>query len=177
MKEEKMKKQILKAIGGVSLAILVLAVFAQVWVSAQDNDNVLLRNGNGGNERRLVGSWDVQVTLRDCETGAPFVSFPAMNTYNQGGTTQQTAVPGPDGTALPGHGVWSHQTGRNYSGAFQFFSLNPNGTYVGRVIVRSAISLGQSGDDYTSTDTAEILNANGDLMFRSCSTSTAARFK
>jgi hypothetical protein len=30
-----MKKQILKTIGGALLVILVLAVFAQVWVSAQ----------------------------------------------------------------------------------------------------------------------------------------------
>ncbi len=169
-----MKKQMLKAIGGASLAILMLAVFAQVLVSAQDNDNQLLRNGN---ERSLVGSWNLQVTLRDCQTGMEFVSFPAMNTYNQGGTTQQAAPPEPGFTALPGHGVWSHQTGRHYSGAFQFFGLNPNGTLASRLIVRSAISLGQDGNNYTSTDTAEVLNANGDLLFRACSTTTATRFQ
>jgi len=169
-----MKKQMLKAIGGASLAILMLAVFAQVLVSAQDNDNQLLRNGN---ERSLVGSWNLQVTLRDCQTGMEFVSFPAMNTYNQGGTTQQTAPPEPGFTFLPGHGVWSHQTGRRYSGAFQFFILNPDGTLARRTIVRSAISLGRNGNSYTSTDTAEVLNANGDLMFRACSTTTATRFE
>ena len=163
-----MKRQTVKAIGGATLAILVLAVFAQVRAPAR---------AQSGNEQGLVGSWNLEVTLRDCDSGTPFVSFPAMNTYNQGGTTQQTAVPGPEGTALPGHGVWSHQTGRNYAGAFQFFSFNPDGTYAGRVIVRSAISLGQSGDDYTSTDTGEILNPNGELLFRACSTTTATRFK
>jgi hypothetical protein len=163
-----MKKQTLKAISVASLAFLLLAVFAQVRVLAQ---------AQHGNEQGLVGSWNVSVTLRDCESGTPLVTFAAMNTYNHGGTTQQTAVPGPEGTALPGHGVWSHQTGRDYLGAFQFFSLNPDGTHAGRVIVRSAISLEQSGDDYTSTDTAEVYNANGDLLFRSCSTSTATRFK
>lgn len=163
-----MKKQTLKAINVASLAFLLLAAFAQVRVFAQ---------AQHGNEQGLVGSWNVTVTLRDCESGTPLVTFAAMNTYSQGGTMQQTAVPGSGGTALPGHGVWSHQTGRDYFGAFQFFSLNPDGTYAGRVIVRSAISLGQSGDDYTSTDTAEVYNANGDLMFRSCSTSTATRLK
>jgi hypothetical protein len=163
-----MKRQALKAFGGVALAILLLPVFAQVRMSAQ---------AQNGNEQGLVGSWNVTVTLRDCETGTPFVSFQAMNTYNQGSTMQQTAVPGPEGTALPGHGVWSHQTGRNYSGAFQFFRLNPDGTYAGRVVVRSAISLGPSGDTYTSTDVADILDANGNLLFRSCSTSSATRFQ
>lgn len=162
-----MRKQILKAIGGVSLAILV-AIFGQVWVSAQVQ---------GVAEQGLVGSWNLQVSLRDCESGAVFVIFPAMNTYNRGGTVQQTAVPEPGSTALPGHGVWSHQTGRSYSGAFQFFSINADGTFAGKVIVRSAISLGLDGSSYTSTDTAEILNTNGDLLFRGCSTTTATRFE
>jgi hypothetical protein len=162
-----MKKQFVKAIGGASLAIVMLAGFAHVWASTQ---------GQSINDQGLVGSWNLQVALRDCDTGTILVSFPAMNTYNQGGTTQQTAVPEPGGTALPGHGVWSHQAGRGYSGAFQFFNLNPDGTF-GRVIVRSAISLGQDGNSYTSTDTAEILSANGDLLLRGCSTSTATRFQ
>lgn len=162
-----MKRQILKAIGSVSLAIFILAVFGQLWVSGQ---------GQGGNDQGLIGSWNLVVSLRDCDTGMVFVSFPGMNTYNRGGTMQQTAVPEPGGTALPGHGVWGHQTGRDYSGAFQFFTLNPDGSF-GKVIVRSAISLGQGGDSYSSTDTGEILDANGDLLFRACSTTTATRFE
>lgn len=173
-----MKNRILKAIGGASLAILMLAGFAQVWVSAQDKSSEPLKNeGQNGNEQGLVGSWDVQVTIRDCQTGTAFVSFPAMYTYNQGGTIQQTAPPEPGSVFLPGHGVWSHQNGRRYSGAFQFFSINPDGTVARRTIVRSAIRLGRDGNSYASTDTAEILNANGDLLFRACSTSTATRFE
>ncbi len=168
-----MKSTLSKTIGAAALAILMLAVFAQVWVSAQDNDNESLRSGN---KQGLVGSWNLVVSLRDCETGTVLVSFPAMSTYNQGGTRQQIAPPEPGFTALPGHGIWSHQTGRHYSGAFQSFFLNPNGT-LGRLIVRSAIRLGQDGNSYTSTDTAEVLNANGDLLFRACSTTTATRFQ
>ena len=169
-----MKSTLSKTVGAAALAILMLAVFAQVWVSAQDNDNESLRSRN---KQGLVGSWNLVVSLRDCETGTVLVSFPAMDTYNQGGTTQQTAIPEPGFTLLPGHGVWSHQTGRRYSGAFQFFILNPDGTLARRTIVRSAISLGRDGNSYTSTDTAEVLNANGDLLFRGCSTTTATRFQ
>jgi len=172
-----MKKQILKAIGGASLAILMLAVSGQVWVSAQDKENESLQNANGGNEQGLVGSWNLEVSLRDCETGTVFVSFPGMSTYNKGGTMQQTAVPEPGFTALPGHGVWKRQNGRQYSAVFQFFNFNLDGTFAGRVIVRSAISLEQSGNRYTSTDTAEVLDANGNLIIRGCSTSTATRFE
>ena len=163
-----MRKQIVKVIGGASLAILVCAVFAQVRVPAQ---------GQNQNEPSLVGSWNLQVTLRDCQSGTPFVGFPAMMTYNLGGTTQQTAPPAPGSVFLPGHGVWSHETGGGYSGAFQFFSINPDGSVATKTIVRSAIRLGRDGNSYTSTETSETLSANGDLLFRGCSTSTATRFE
>jgi hypothetical protein len=163
-----MKKQILRMVGGATLSIVALGVFAQLWVPVQ---------AQKGSDQGLVGSWDLQVTLRDCDSGVPFVTFPAMNTYNLGGTTQQTAVPDPGMTALPGHGAWSHEIGRSYSGAFQFFILNPNPALTTRVIVRSSISLDLSGDNYTSTDAAQILNLAGEVVGRGCSTSTATRFK
>ncbi len=172
-----MKKQILKAIGGASLVILLLAVFAQVWVSAQENDNVLPRNGNGGNGRSLIGSWDVLVTARDCQSGTPFFSFPAMITYNQGGTMQESDLGGPGIVRLNGHGVWERQTGRQYSAAFRFLNFNPNRTFAGTNVVRSSISLSQSGNEYTSTDTAELIDANGNVIPLGCATQTAKRFE
>jgi hypothetical protein len=163
-----MTKQILKAIGVASLAILVLAVFALVRVPAQ---------AQNGNEQGLVGSWDVQVSIRDCQTGTVFFSFPAMITYNQDGTMQETDLGGPGLVRLSGHGVWERQNARQYSAAFRFLNFNPDRTFAGRNVVRSAISLEQSGDSYTSTDTVEILDANGNLITRGCGTSTATRFE
>jgi hypothetical protein len=168
-----MKKQILKAIGGALLAILMLAVFAQVWVSAQNKGNESLQNDN---EQSLVGSWNVRVTIRDCQTGAALVNFPAMITFNQGGTMQETANNPDPLLRLPGHGVWRHQRGRRYSAAFQFFRFNPDGTFAGRNVIRTTVSLGQSGDEYTTTDTVGVFDANGNLIVTACASSTATRF-
>ena len=172
-----MKNQTLKAIGGTAFAILMLVTFVQMSVSARDGDQETSRNESASNDHKLVGSWNHQVTLRDCQTGTPFVSFPAMVTFNHGGTTQQTAPPEPGGTFLPGHGVWSHRHGRAYSSAFQFFSLNPDGSVARRTIVRGDITLSRDGDSYNSTDTSETFDANGNLLFRACSTTTATRFQ
>ncbi len=169
-----MKNTFLKTIGGAALAILLLAMFAQIWVSAQDNDNELRQNGN---ERSLVGSWNVQASIRDCHTGTVLVTFPAMLTFNQGGTMQETANDAAPLLRLPGHGVWRHHNGRRYSLAFQFFRFKPDGTFDGRNIIRSDVSFGQSGNRYTTTDTVEVLAANGDLITTACATSTATRFE
>ena len=98
-------------------------------------------------------------------------------TYNQGGTTEETDLGGPVLVRLPGHGVWRHQIGRQYSAAFRFLNFNPDRTFAGTNVVRSAISLGLSGSEYSSTDTLEVFDANGTLILSGCATSTATRFE
>jgi hypothetical protein len=56
-------------------------------------------------------------------------------------------------------------------------NFNPDRTFAGKNVVRSSISLSQSGDEYTSTDTLEILDANGEVIDRGCATQTATRFE
>ena len=62
----------------------------------------------------LVATWVVQVTQRDCASGAPLgVPFYSLLTFNEGGTMTETTAnpmffPAERG---PGHGVWSHLTG------------------------------------------------------------------
>ncbi len=133
------------------------AVFAQVQVPAQ---------AQNGNEPGLVGSWDVVVTARDCQTGdpIPFIPiFPAMLTYNKGGTMQESYLGGPGLVRLLGHGVWERKSGREFSATFRFLNFNDR-TFVGTNAVREAITLGPDGDTYTSTTTVEILDANGNVI-------------
>ena len=165
-----MRRQTLKVIGGASLTILVLAVFALVGVSAK---------AKNGNEQGLVGSWDVQVTIRDCASGTPLFGFPAAMTFNRGGTMQESDLGGPGLVRLNGHGVWRHQTGREYSSAFRWLNFNPDRTFAGTSVVRQAISLGPDGDTFTSTDTVEVLDANGNVIPNagSCATETGTRFQ
>jgi hypothetical protein len=163
-----MKKQILKAIGGAALVILMLAVFAQVWVSAQVQ-NV--------NEQGLIGSWDVTVTARDCESGTPLFSFLAVQTYNQGGTMEASNLGAPGIVSLDGHGVWNHIKGRQYSVAFRVLKYNLDGTFAGKDVIRDVISLDLGSDTYTSTGGVEILDPNGNLILRGCATTTATRFE
>jgi len=172
-----MTKKSLNTIGAAALAILLFALCAQVRVSAQDNETELLRNGNGGNERSLIGSWDVQVSIRDCQSGEFLFGFPAMITYNRGGTMQESDLGAPVLTRLNGHGVWERQHGRQYSAAFRWLNFNPDRTFAGTNVVRSSISLEQSGDSYTSTDTTELIDANGNVFPVACATTRATRFE
>src|SRR5262245_27316479 len=119
-----MKNHIIKTIGIASLAIFAVSFFGHAWVSGQATKS---------NEPTLVGSWDAQVTGRDCETGAPIpvISFPALFTFDQGGTMQETDLGAPGQERLPGHGVWQRQAGGQYLAAFRYLKFAPDRTYLG----------------------------------------------
>ncbi|MBA2493270.1 MAG: hypothetical protein H0V31_01070 [Acidobacteria bacterium] len=94
-----MKNTFLKTIGTTVLTILMLATFAQISVSAQDKNSEEESSTQtqedssarrGRNEIALEGSWNIQVTRRNCETGAALVTFPTMSTFMRGGTMQTT---------------------------------------------------------------------------------------
>ena len=181
-----MKNSYVKTIGATALAILMLAVSPQILVFAQvdsktENQNTGLSRENSSEEnehsKTLVGSWDVQVTIRNCQNGAALVSFPALITFNEGGTMQETANDAAPLLRSPGHGAWSRRSGRTYTAAFRFFRYNANGTFAGKNIIRQTDTLGRSGDVYSTTDTVDVLDANGNLLDRVCATSTGIRFE
>ena len=176
-----MKNAYLKTIGRAALGILMLAVFTPIWVSAQDNGIEVQKleelSDESGNGQALEGSWSSMVTFRNCETGAPLrAPFPAMNTFMRGGTMQEFGV-GSGFLRGPGHGVWSHLSERRFSYAVQFFRFNADGSFAGSIRERRNVEVSRFGSSYNATGTAEIFDANGNLIATACATETATRFE
>lgn len=181
-----MKNTILKTIGTM-LAILLLTVFTQISASAQEDavneeksveqtqeeDSSLQRI----NARKLEGSWNHQGTRLNCQTGAVLGTFPAMFTFTRGGTFWESGTQISPALRSPSHGVWSYESRRRYSTAFQFFRFNADGTLAGRQIVRQQIELSPDGNSYTATATAQVLDVNGNVLANNCAAGTGTRFE
>ena len=95
------------------IAVIVLALTATtslVW--SQDRQTALSPTAQS-----LQGTWRVTRTAVDCITGQDILSFPAIMTFNQGGTYTGYGVP-PGGDPGQGteYGVWQREPGNhNYS--------------------------------------------------------------
>ncbi len=166
-----MKNNIVKIFGGMILAILVISTFT--FLAFAQNDS---KSQNGGG--RLEGTWDVQVTVRNCQTGAAIrPAFPTLVTYMSGGTLIASESAVPQSSHTPGHGVWSHTSGNNYSSKFKAFNFNANGNFSGWTIISNEIALDSTADESASTGAVEIYASNGVLIFTGCSTTTATRFE
>jgi hypothetical protein len=145
---------------------------------------------------RLVGTWTLAVTLRNCDTnaamGAPFSSLATINSDGTsiGSTASLAFAPGQRSAE---HGVWSHLGGRKYSEtivALISFDTAPNlpgsadfdpalpispGLTTGWQTITHTITLRDSGH-YTAAGVTQFYAADGTLYRSGCSSSVADRF-
>jgi hypothetical protein len=127
--------------------------------------------------RKLEGTWRVQVTIRDCQSGAALRTFPALLTFAQGGTLTETTAGFPPALRTPGHGFWLQTGDHTYSAVSEAFLFNPIGGWTGTQRLTQAIEIGDDPDEITSTATNEIFDTNGNLLVTGCSTAVASRFE
>ena len=162
-----MKTTFLKSIGGTALALLVLVGGKQISVSGQSDE---------GHEPSLVGVWLTQVTRRNCDTGEPIGTSRVQLTFAEGGTFLETI--GPTILRSSGNGIWKREHGwTEYSYALRFMRFDAAGVFVGSGVVRSALTLDETGDHYTATATNDVLDVNGNVISSGCATSVSDRFQ
>lgn len=126
-------------------------------------------------KNRIVGLWDVEVTVENCANGAVLFSFPALHKYELGGTGQ--VVPAGDPTALSAHMmVWSHVSGNDYQMAFKMFRYDADGNAIGWNVVINEISINESADEYAGSGVAQVFDMDGNLIGASCPSFLGTRF-
>ncbi len=167
--QKEMKRNIVKMIGGTLLALLIISALSFL-VRAQDDS----KGQNGGG--RLEGTWDVQVTIRNCQTGAAIRTFASIGTFMSGGTMLDSTSGIPHALNV-GHGVWSHESGNTYRFKFKSFNFDAGGNFTGWGIINHEANLNSKADEYESAGTSEVYDPNGNLVFTGCSTTTATRFE
>src|SRR5215470_14756981 len=107
---------------GAKLVLLILVAGVQTIAPAQSVD---ARPNNNARHNRIVGVWDVQVTVLNCSTRTQIATFPGLHKYERGGTAQ--VVPGGNNpTGLSAHmGIWRPVGKNQYQLAFKMFRYDP----------------------------------------------------
>ena len=127
--------------------------------------------------RRLEGTWQVQVTLQNCQTGAALRTSPAFLTFAQGGTLVETTTIFSSAQRSPGHGFWEHTGGKTFKAVSKAFLFNPDGTWSGTQTLTQAIEFGDDPDVFNSNATTEIVAPNGNVILSGCATAVARRME
>jgi hypothetical protein len=160
-----MKKMSLKAISGVALALILLLAAAQIPASGQN-----------GKASRIEGTWRVALTIRNCQTGAEIATAQGLNTFIPGGSMIGTPSANP-ALLRTGHGVWEHTGGQSFTNTVIFFRYAPDGTFAGTQKVTRQIEVAHGGDEFTSTDSFELADPNGNVVGGGCATGAGQRLE
>src|ERR1700754_2272875 len=118
--------------------------------------------------RRLEGTWQVQVTLQNCQTGAALRTSPAFLTFAQGGTLVETTTVFSSAQRSPGHGFWEHTGGKTFKAVSKAFLFSPEGAWTGTQTLTQTIEFGDDPDVFNSTATTEAVAPNGNRILSVC---------
>lgn len=127
--------------------------------------------------RRIEGTWQVQVTLQNCQTGVVVRTAPAFLTFAQGGTLVETTAVFSSSQRGPGHGFWEDTGGRTFKAVSKAFFFNPDGTLAGTQTITQNIEFGDDPDVFNSNATTEIVAPNGTVVLSGCATAVAHRIE
>lgn len=184
-----MKNTFLKNTVSAALMILLIMIFADLQTLAQEaKSSEAIEQTRPEEEwpeapaknffwRTLEGSWNNQVTIRNCQTGQAIRAFAGLLTFHQGGTLSETAAGSSPALRSPGHGTWRRTGWRRYEGKFTLLRFNPDGTFAGTQKTTQNIELDQSGNGFNDTATLQIFDANGNQIVAGCATAVATRLE
>lgn len=78
----------------------------------------------------------------------------------------------------PGHGVWQPEQGwQEYSFAFTYYRYNASGVFIGSQKVTATLELGESGDEFTTSSSIQVLDATDNVVGTGCGTAVGTRFE
>jgi hypothetical protein len=135
------------------------------------------QSASAGSSNGLQGTWRVQLTVSDCQTGQVLRTFPALFAFATGGTLSVTTAGQLPSLSTTGLGIWRHTTGHSYSAESESFIFSPAGAWIQTHRLTRVIEVSTDGDKFTDTVALQIFDTNGNQIVAGCGTSVGSRMK
>jgi hypothetical protein len=140
------------------------AILALTLVGSQI---ALAQNSNG-----LEGTWDVSVTVVNCQTGAPIRTVRSLQMFSHDGSFTETANTFLRGSSL---GSWDRNGGQKFDATYWFFRYTSTGGFASIARALDSITLSQDGNTFTASGVIQDYNASNSLISTGCFTHAATR--
>ena len=158
-----------------STGLVALALTVVLMVGPRTPANAQSQRARGGG---LEGTWRVEVTLRDCNTGAALGSpFRSLLSFARGGTMTETTARFSPAVRGPGHGIWQQVQGSTFSSTLEAFLYNPSGVWIEWHRLKQTIQIGDDTNTWTANAHNEIFDTNDNLLLSGCSTAVGHRME
>ena len=150
-----MKNTMFRALAAIAIAL----AGSQTLLMAQENHS-------------MEGTWDVSVTVVNCQSGALIRNVRALQMFSHDGSFTETASTYLRGSSL---GKWAHAERNVYTSTYWFFRYNPDGTFKSIAEGLNKEELSGDGTHFTATGTVTDYDAAGNVISVGCVTHAARR--
>lgn len=148
------------------LALAISLAIAPVMASAQQPP---------AGAEGITGTWNHQLTIRNCTTGAALAQGSTTSSYVDGGVYIEVAPTPAPSLRTPGIGVWRYVGSQKYQMSMKYFRYNPDGSFAGKTMIDSNISH-LADDTLAQVAVVRIFNPGGTQVASGCATLTSTRF-
>ncbi|KAA6460179.1 hypothetical protein DYQ86_14115 [Acidobacteria bacterium AB60] len=148
-----------KTMFGMVATIAMALAGSQPSLQAQENHSI-------------EGTWDVSVTVVDCQSGALIRKVRSLQMYSHDGSFTETANTFLRGSSL---GSWTRVEADLYTPTYWFFRYNPDGTFKSLAEGSNKVELSSDGTGFSATGTITDFDASGKQISVGCVTQTAER--
>lgn len=143
-------------------------VFAAVAMALAGSQTLLFAAGN----HNLEGTWDVNVTVVNCQSGAVIRNVRSLQMFSHDGSFTETANTFLRGSSL---GSWDHAYANVYTSSYWFFRYNADGTFKSFAEALNKEELSGDGSHFTASGTVTDYDATGNVISVGCVTHAARR--
>jgi hypothetical protein len=123
----------------------------------------------------ITGTWNHQLTIRNCSTGAALAQGSSISSYVPGGVIVEVNPSPNPALRTPGLGTWKYVGGRRYEMSLKFYRYNADATFAGKTLIDSDITH-LLNDTLSQVAVIRIFNSAGVQVASGCATLASARF-
>jgi hypothetical protein len=120
----------------------------------------------------IQGTWDVNVTVVNCQTGAAIRTVRSLQMFSHDGSFTETANTFLRGSSL---GEWDHTTANGYTTSYWFFRYNADGSFKSLAEASNNEQVSDDGTTFTATGTVTDYDAAGNVISTGCVSHAARR--
>ncbi len=159
-----------------SAGLPALALATALLVGAETPMNAQSQQAASG--KGLEGTWRVEVTLRDCNTGAALGSpFRSLLTFARGGTMSETTARFSPAVRGPARGIWQQIQDDTFSSTMEAFVYSTAGIWINWQRLTQTITIGGDPNVWTATAHNQIFDTDDNLVMSGCSTAVGHRME
>ncbi len=140
-------------------AIAIAFTGSQTMLQAQENHGP-------------AGTWNLNVTVVNCQNGAPIRTVNSLQMFSHDGSLAETANTATRGSSV---GKWTHVEGNTYTTQFWFYRYNPDGTFKSMAEGLNKVELSGDGTHFNASGIITDYDATGNVISVGCVTHAAHR--